>query len=158
MSRWSIIILVTIVLLSCFLSACAFFGSGNPVAYLKINAAEYLNPDINGNAAPVVVDIYQLQKKNIFMQLDYATLSQNSAKALGNELVDKNMLYIRPSMHKEMSVPLSLETNYIGIVAYYRDINHVSWRKVIPVEPKKNKNITIEIALKSQALSVKNVN
>ena len=138
MSRMSLLIIISIIVMSYFLSACSWFGSDVPTAEISIRSAQYLNPDINGRASPVVLTIYQLKKPNKFKQASYLPLENNSASVLGEDLIDKNSIEIRPKEATHLSELLSDDTQYLGIVAGYRNTNMGQWHKVIKIDSKKN--------------------
>lgn len=155
MSRISVLILVCIVVASFYLSACSFWGNDTPTAEININSAQYLNPAVTGRASPVVLTIYQLKSPSTFKGADFTALSSNSSKVLGGDLLDKNVVEVRPNTHMHISQALTTDTKYLGITAAYRDINSATWRKVIAVDPTKNKTSKIDIDLESEALNVK---
>lgn len=140
------------------LSGCAIFKKSGPTTELDISAVEYLNPNINGQASPIVVTVYQLKSPYNFKQANYHALASNSAKALSSDLIDKTTLEVRPSEQKNISIPLSPNTKYIGIMAAYRDIENSNWHTTLEVENDKHKHSRIYLVLESRALSAKKVN
>lgn len=154
MSKVSVLILVCIVVASCYLSACSFWSNDIPTAEININSAQYLNPAVNGRASPVVLTIYQLKSKNAFKSADYSALATNSSRVLGGDLLDKNIIEIRPKSQMHISQPLTADTKYIGVTAAYRDIDKATWRKVVAVDVTKNKTSKIDINLESESLNV----
>ena len=154
MSKVSIIILACIVIASCYLSACSFWGDGVPTAEINIDSAQYLNPAVNGRTSPVVLTIYQLKNKSVFKSTDYSALATNSSQVLGGDLLDKSVVEVRPGSHIHISQPLTVDIKYIGVTAAYRDIDKATWRKVIAVDITKNKTSKIDINLESEALNV----
>lgn len=145
---WSLLILVTLAN-----EGCALFLKSDPNANIKINAAQYLNPDINGHAAPVVVTIYQLKSPYTFKQANYDALAGNSAEVLGADLIDKSIIEVRPSSQDKIEQAISPSTKYLGIVAAYRNIDQSTWHTVVKVENDKGKTTTVNLVLESQAIS-----
>lgn len=135
-----------------FLTSC----NSNPEisAKTEIVSAQYLNPDINGQAEPIVLSLYQLTSPNNFNQASYNDLEENSAKALGTELIDKQTLEIKPNSTQQLLPQLSARTRYIGVIAGYRDINHANWRQLLTLTPDAKK-IRLNIYLDSQTLTAK---
>ena len=131
-----------------------FKGNGSK-ADIEISAVEYLNPNSSGQASPIVVTFYQLKSPYDFNQASYHELANNSAKVLSSGLIDKTTIEVRPSENKHISIPISPNTEYLGIVAAYRDIDHATWHTSVQLKNKKNKNDRIQIALESRALSAK---
>ena len=141
---YRLIFIVLLIGFSFLLSACGLTG-GNQTANLQVKSAHYLNPDINGRASPVVVTVYQLKTPFAFQQASYDALASNSGKILGSDLLDMDTFEIRPSTNKELSVTLTPNTEYLGIIAAYRNINQaVSWHKAVKVSPGSSINIDLE--------------
>ena len=124
-------------------------------AQYNIQSANYLNPDINGNAAPLVLSIYQLKNPGNFSQLDFNQITNNAGDVLNNILVDMESIVIPPNYHHVINQRISTSAHYIGITAAYRNIDSASWRKVIRI-PDNAKKVTLEIHLESQNLIIDN--
>ena len=154
MSRISMLILSSIVVLSFYLSACSFWGNDIPTAEMNIHSAQYLNPDVNGRASPVVLIIFQLKNQSTFKGAYYSALAGNSEQVLGGDLLDKNIVEIRPNTHMHISQSLTTDTKYIGVIASYRNIDKATWRKVVVINNGKKKTTKIDIDLASEALNV----
>ena len=143
------IIVVTVL---CILSvACA---SKPPQAKTMIQSVEYLNPNIYNQAAPVVVTIYQLKSPTAFTQANYFSLSSNAKSVLGADLLNKREIEVRPNQKQVVDSILSESTNYIGVVAAFRDTDHSQWRQIVEIK-KPGKNVKVFINLDSQNLSLK---
>jgi type VI secretion system protein VasD len=125
-----------------------------PTATFNVNSANYLNPDINGQASPVIVTVYQLKNGYNFSQADYQSLTNNAAQVLGDDIIDQNSFAIRPGNSASISQKVYPNTKFIGIVAAYRDPNSVSWHKVVQLK-KVGGSITINLNLESEGLSIK---
>jgi type VI secretion system protein VasD len=138
-----------LLILSLLLNACV---STHPTAVMNIRTADYLNPDINGQASPIVVTIFQLKSAFVFNSATYSALANTSSETLGNDLIDKETLELRPSQKQTLHLILQQDTKQLGIVAAYRSIDGTIWHQVIPVN---NKGKThIEVNLESQGLAV----
>lgn len=130
------------------LSACASTQLGTA---LSIHSAKYLNPDINGQPAPVVLSIYQLKKPFRFNNADYGSLISHGDAVLGSNLIDKQTVEIRPSTTRIIKLKLTKNTRYIGVAAEFRNINSAKWHQTIKI-PISKKNIRIVIQLESEGL------
>ncbi|MSP52703.1 MAG: type VI secretion system lipoprotein TssJ [Gammaproteobacteria bacterium] len=120
---------------------------------LEGDAVTYLNPDINGEAAPVVITVYQLQNGYAFQQANYAALMSNAAQVLGGDLIDKTSFEVQPGANFNIKEKIFSNTKFIGILAAYRDPNTVSWHKVVPLD-KPGSSISLHVALESEGISV----
>lgn len=143
--------LLLIVLLTnlSFLAACS---STSPHLAAKIQAAGFLNPNIYNQASPVVVTIYQLKSATAFQQANFFALNNNSIVVLGSDLLDKHDLEIRPEQQQTLRLILSPATNYIGVIAAFRNPDTAQWREVVSV--KAGKNVKLQINLTTQSVTV----
>lgn len=135
------------------LTGCQFLKPSGPYAQLNVHSAEFLNPNIHNEASPVVLTIYQLKSPFQFKQATYQALAENSAKVLGSNLIDENVIEIRPNSNKSVSQTLSPNTQYLGIVAAYRQVNQSQWKSVVKVANTKGKATQVNIDLESEALT-----
>lgn len=139
---------------SLFLSALMLLSAcSTPTANLKIDAVSYLNPNVYGQASPVVITLYQLKNDYAFQQSDYNTLMLNSSSVLGEDLIDKNAFEIRPNGHLQVKQNLYPNTQYLGIVAGYRHPAGGGWYKVVKLK-KPGKAIKLHINLESNEFIV----
>ncbi len=146
--------IITISMLGIMLTACSLFaGSPNKYAEVNTQAVAYLNPDVNGRPSPVVVTLYQLKNAYNFRQADYESLSDNSAKALGGDLIDQSSIEIRPGDKNKTNLTLSPNTNYLGIMAAYRNINNGVWHKTVKLIDGVGSHTKVQINLESQGLT-----
>jgi type VI secretion system protein VasD len=146
---------LSLILATTLLTGCAIFGPSVPHASIDIQSAKYLNPDINGNPSPIVVTIYELKNQFAFKQASYDALATNSSSILGGDLIDQQTIEVRPDTVMSVSQPLSPNTQYLGIVAAYRNIDQATWRTTVAV-PSTANSFDIRLSLESQGLSVTN--
>lgn len=144
------ICLIVLVALCCLMGCTP----STNVAVMQIESANYLNPDINGRASPVVVTFYQLTAPFRFRQASYNAITDNSARVLGRDLLDKQSLEIRPGSQKILHLQLDSQVRYLGIVAAYRNMNQANWHQLIKINPKMG-NPKIKITLDSQSVDAK---
>ncbi len=135
-------------------TSCGLFNGGTPQAIIDINAAQYLNPDITGRSSPVVLTIYILKTPFKFNQADYYALAENSAKALGDTLIDKETRVVRPNSRLLIKMPLATNAEYLAVTASYRNINNTKWRRIVKLS--KDKTTKIKLDLESQGLVINN--
>ncbi|PHM73432.1 outer membrane lipoprotein [Xenorhabdus kozodoii] len=81
------------------------------------------------------IDIFLLKSNEEFMSADFFSLQDNARKnMLGDKLVNKNQLFIRPSQATHCLLEKSQpEANYIGLIAEYKELNGKKWRISFPV-------------------------
>lgn len=67
---------------------------------LRIEAAENVNPDEKGRAAPIQVRIYELKNDNAFTSADFYSLQDNDKSILGGDLLVSDEFILRPGKLK----------------------------------------------------------
>ncbi len=144
LTRFSIIACFTMLLAGC---------AQPPSVMMQIHSAHYLNPDVNGGASPVVVTVYQLKSTFNFQQATYDQLSTNSGDVLGTDLIDRSTIEVRPDSDQSVKQPLSPNTQFLGIVAAYRNIGAAAWRQTVPVTNTTDEETVVNLDLESQALT-----
>ena len=124
---------------------------------LNVRTAEYLNPDIQGKASPVVISIYELKTQNTFNQLNYQKLTSNPNDELKNDLIDIHTLEVRPDSQQRITLYINKNTRYLGIIAGYRAINNAQWRKIIAMS-NHNRHLSMDITLETNNMIVNHIN
>ena len=117
------------------------------------SSAQYLNPDVDGQASPIVITVYQLQNDYGFQQADYTSLINNPAAVLSSDLLEKSSFEVQPGDDFDFKQKTYPNTRFIGIVAGFRDPNSVSWHKAVPLE-KPGDRISIDLTLESAGISI----
>lgn len=116
-----------------------------------VHSVNYLNPNINNQAAPVVVTIYQLKSPTAFEQANFFALYNNTNKVLANDLVDKREIEIQPGQSQTIQQTISIEANFVGVVAAYRSPDNAKWRQLLSIPS--GKKIVLQIDLAAQAVN-----
>lgn len=145
-----IIILFAITLLS---------GCANPNTIplsTTIQSVYYLNPNTYNRPSPIIIVIYQLKNVSSFKQANFYSIYNHASKTLGNSLIDKEQIEIKPNQTKNLKLHLSTKANYVGIIAAYRNINRAQWRRIIEV-PTDVKALKFNIELQSQSLVITHI-
>lgn len=142
----------SLVLLALLLSACAT-AHHDAQATWDIRATHYLNPDENGQSKPIALTFYQLKNSQAFKQASYVDLSEHAPEILGEDLIDKQTMTVRPGQHTSLQKNLAVDTQYIGIVAAYRDIDHAHWRQVLIVKPHYLRHSRIDLAVQAAGMT-----
>lgn len=129
-------------LLACALVVCAFVTgcSINPFSdadeeavklELAVVASDDLNPDVKGQPSPLEIRIFQLSSLTEFERADFFDLYLDNP--LPSSLLDTRILIIKPSESTQVVTDLDMNTQYIGVVAGYRDLDHSVWHDSIQV-------------------------
>ncbi|GFZ98729.1 type VI secretion system lipoprotein TssJ [Dyella caseinilytica] len=100
---------------------------------VDMKARAMLNPDPLGRSYSVAVRVYQLKDTQRFQNASYDDLLASDKTILTQDLQDERGVVIYPGSSASMSQPLKPDTQYIGIVAFYREAkSDGSWRLVVP--------------------------
>ena len=102
---------------------------------LTVVAGEQVNPDLHGRPSPVVVHLLELRQPVAFENGDFFSLYNRAEQALPKDWVSSEELEMYPGQRLELKLKLEPHSRYVGVLAAYRDLPHVQWRLVIPVNP-----------------------
>ncbi len=92
-----------------------------------------LNTDGAGASLSTVVRLYQLKSPQLFEQLGYTQLQENDLALLKADLLGTTDVVLRPGTAASVSEPMRKDTEYVGVVAFFRDTeNDAVWKLVIP--------------------------
>ncbi|MGR5235976.1 type VI secretion system lipoprotein TssJ [Vibrio alfacsensis] len=125
----------------------------DPYADLEITAKHNINPDSNGRPSPVVVYVFELTSSTVFENQDFFSLYENYDNVLGPDLVNKYEISLTPGQDDVYHASMSPQTEFLGLVAAFRDIENSNWRQVIKVD--KTGYHTYQIHLEELSLFVK---
>ena len=109
-------------------SALAACGSSPSRLKLSIQASAQLNPGPEGDPAPLALRFLELVSVNAFMTTPFAALFYNPSNALRSDLLDSFPIDVTPSADIKTTRVLSEQTQFLGIVAGYRNIDDATWR------------------------------
>ncbi|ACY52700.1 type VI secretion system lipoprotein TssJ [Vibrio diabolicus] len=144
-----ILLLISMVLFGCSAANLVV----DPYSDLEITANHNINPDSNGRPSPVVVYVFELTSNTLFESQDFFSIYEESEKVLGPDLVNKYEISLTPGQKETYQASMSPKTEYLGIVAAFRDIENSNWRQVIEVD--KTGYNTYQILLEDLSLVVK---
>lgn len=119
-------------------SACSSWAppAKEPIGLrLQVKAADDVNPDEQGRAAPIMVRIYELKSATAFEQADFFSLQNASKKTLGEDVLATDEYILRPGEKQDMTRKSNPATTAIGVLAGYRDLGKSVWRAVYKLPP-----------------------
>ncbi len=103
---------------------------------VNIEAANNINPNIDGLASPLEVRIYQLQDSEAFNQASFIDLYNDDQGVLKAGLLSKrNLDSVLPSEERQVAIPLIAETEYIAIVAAFADFREAKNKVILQIQP-----------------------
>jgi type VI secretion system protein VasD len=112
---------------------------------VNLAVALNVNPDARGRASPIVTRLYELKSLAVFQSADFFSLFDRDKDTLGNDLVAKEELVLRPGDNRQFKRELQLDTRFVAMVAGYRDIERSRWRASIPVPLNQTTPVTISV-------------
>jgi type VI secretion system protein VasD len=150
-----------------WLRACLLVGlfpsilggcAGGPPHPTFINAeivAGPINPNKAGQPSPLVVRLYELKTTGSFEGADFFTLFDKESATLGPDLLAREELDMRPGTARTVVRKAAPETQYLGVVGAYRDLDKARWRAVYPLQQGKNNLILIRLGPHSVTVTKK---
>lgn len=96
-----------------------------------------LNPDHNNRPSPVVLRVYQLSSKDNFVNADFFSLYDDAQALLAKDLISVEERELLPGAHYKYNLELNPETNYVGLVVAFKEIDKARWLSVAQVPEKK---------------------
>lgn len=123
----------------------------------SIQVSGQVNPNANGRPSPLLLRVYELKAVAAFNGADFMSLYQRDQAELGSDLVAREEFVLAPGETKAFVKTLSTDTQFLGVVAAFRDLDRSRWRSVIAVDPKKNQQVVIKAAALAVDASVTTV-
>ena len=120
---------------------------------LKFQSSEDLNPNVNGRASPVDVHIYQLKNLHSFTQAKFFDLYTNPSETLEKDLIEEHKFEINIHQTKEFTLKIDEETQYLGFLVAYYDLENAKWRDTIATSAVRGDNIIINFNKLSFSIS-----
>jgi type VI secretion system protein VasD len=111
---------------------------------LTFQASATVNPNDADRPSPVVVRVYQLKNDVAFKAASYDKLYEDDKAALGEDLIERHVMTLRPGAQSTVSVPFSQEIRFVGIVAFLRQYDGKQWKIPIPAPLKGDGIITVD--------------
>lgn len=137
-------------LLAVLLAAC---GTSPTKLSLDITASGTLNPNSENQPSPVVLRVYELKTPDGFNGAGFFDLFDNDTKTLGGDLLGKREFEIAPGQKTSYNNQISPESQYVGILAGYRDVDNATWRTTAPVEAETTNSFIVRLEQLAVSLS-----
>jgi type VI secretion system VasD/TssJ family lipoprotein len=133
-------------------AGCGIFGGGKPAAAgggggreitLVLSAEAKLNTCGDGPANALGVRVYQLGGDRGISGAPQAALWENDEKELGQELLDKQELFLDPGSKQSVTLHLKPEARAVAVIGNFCRSEGTCWKWVQPAE-----GVNSEIALR----------
>ncbi len=138
--RWAVLSLGGLALAA---AGCGIFGGGKQAAAdggggreisLVLSAGAKLNTCGDGPANALGVRVYQLGGDRGISGAPQAALWENDEKELGQELLDKQELFLDPGSKQPVTLHLKPKTRAVAVVGNFCRSQGTCWKWVQPVE------------------------
>ncbi len=130
--------LALILIVSCQMTSCSHVmpDSWLPTHTLiaNIKASGDINPNQQGQPAPLYVLIFELSDPSAFQSAKFFDVYDSPAKTLGKSFLGVEKIYVVPGDKTGLMFDLKQGTKYIGIVAAYSNKNNATWQAVVPLQ------------------------
>lgn len=136
-------LLVVVLLMGMSLTSCSVVDVGKEVIGLEkkqpkrlkmtFESSADLNPDKNGRPSPLSLRIYELNSDQAFLDSGFYDIYEDDADVLVGEYIKHDSLVFKPGETRDIELPISEDTLYLGFFAAYRDLDRAQWRFVLPV-------------------------
>lgn len=111
----------------------AVFYKQVKVLNVDLTARASINPDEAMRSTSVAVRVYQLKDRKLFDKASYDDLLKNDKTVLAQDLQDSIATVVNPGASASVSQPMQPDTEYVGVVAFYRAPDSKDdWRRVVP--------------------------
>ncbi|MGF6553177.1 type VI secretion system lipoprotein TssJ [Paraburkholderia youngii] len=130
----------------------AVFFKRIKVLDVDLSAREALNPDDAGRATSVAVRVYQLKDRKVFDGASYEDLLKNDRTLLAQDLQASMASVLNPGASASLSQPMQADTNYVAIVAFYRNPGNGNGWKYVIGKKKLDADKPLKISLMDQFL------
>ena len=115
---------------------------------LTIKALPGINPGPDGQAAPVVLRLYQLETAANFNNAEFFPLYNGDVALLGQDLVKREDLVLAPGSSQTKTIMPKDQVKSLGLFAGFRDFQNTQWRGSTDVPPNKTTNVTVTVGPK----------
>ncbi|WP_322022518.1 type VI secretion system lipoprotein TssJ [Burkholderia sp. BCC1977] len=110
----------------------AVFFKQVKVLKVDLTARAALNPDEAGRPTSVAVRVYQLKDRKAFDQSSYDDLLKNDRALLAQDWQADTSAVVNPGASASLSQPMQRDTNFVAIVAFYRNPgDNGGWKRVV---------------------------
>jgi len=115
------------------------------VVNLSIVALPGVNPGPDGQPAPVVLRVYQLETAANFGNAEFFPLYNTDTTVLGQDLVKREDIVLAPGASKATTMMPKDQVKALGFYAGFRDFQHTPWRGSADVPANKTTNVTVTV-------------
>ena len=112
---------------------------------LEIETSGTINPDLQRIPSPVVVRFYQLKSPLKFVEADFISLYENDKQVLGEDLVHRREILLRPNDKKFIDFEVGDAVKAIAGLAAFRQHQAGRWSALVMIESHKTTTIHVSV-------------
>jgi len=113
---------------------------------VKFTISPMVNPDSDGRASPVVLNLLYLKDNRQFEQEDFIALLESPEDRLGKDLIEKVRLKeFIPSEKRLESFVLPNNVKYVGVIVEYVQYQDANGKLVLPIEAHKTNGYFVNV-------------
>ena len=120
----------------------------------QVDADDFINPNTENVASPVVVRIYELKQTSAFSNASLFDLLDSDTTILAQDLVSKREIEIKPGEKQSFSRSTPLETQYIGVIAGFRNLDGATWRATTEIKPEHSALVVVKLTAQTVTINV----
>jgi type VI secretion system protein VasD len=142
------ITLIIVLLMTAVISGC--FSKDPPatpatIINAEVLASDVINPDGEGRPSPIVVRIYELKNLGTFNTVEFFPLYNEEAATFGDDLVYREEFSLIPGSKKLYTRTPTADTQYLAVIAAFRNIDQATWKAVVPIPTERITNLIIQL-------------
>ena len=115
------------------------------VVNVSVIAGPDINPSAGGQAAPVVLRVYQLASSAGFGNAEFFPLYNTDAATLGADLVKRDDLQLGPGDKKTLTLNPTEPVKALGLFAGLRAFQDATWRGSADIPAHTTTNVTVTL-------------
>lgn len=124
------------------LAGCSFWGEDiqEPLTVqgqltVKVTTQRNINQNVNGQASPLELRIYQLSSDDAFNQAQFLQIYNDEQGVLKSDLIStRHLPSILPGQTLEQVLPMSLETRYIAVFGEFANYREAKSKAIYKVD------------------------
>lgn len=128
-----------------------FLTEDPPKVEVVIEASPDVNPDPTGRPSPIVLLVLELKSTSVFDTADFFALWEHPDTVLAGDVQNVERLQLMPGDARELKMEFQPGSQFLGIVAAYRQLEGARWRNAVETPPDK----TTKVVVRLESLEVK---
>ncbi len=134
MLRLAFISVLTLLIVGCTTTSNLITKVWPAYDRITIEADNSVNPDIDQRPSPVKIKIYELSSRTTIDNLDFFKAFRQGKAVLSDELLSEVSFVLQPNEVLKHEIKPNKDTQFIAILAGYRNIDVAKWKHVYGIE------------------------